>query len=89
MGKKGLGGIKKLKTFTSCHGGVVGCPKLVDQARFPAGPRAFFFSGFQSEKKGLSKNTKDVQPLLWWCSGQGSGAQGSGAQGSGAQSLRR
>ena len=24
MGKKGLGGIKKLKAFTSCHGGVVG-----------------------------------------------------------------
>ena len=24
MGKKGLGRIKKLKAFTSCHGGVVG-----------------------------------------------------------------
>ena len=24
MGKKLLGGIKKLKAFTSCHGGVVG-----------------------------------------------------------------
>ena len=24
MGKKGLGGIKKLKAFTSCHGDVVG-----------------------------------------------------------------
>ena len=24
MGKKGLDGIKKLKAFTSCHGGVVG-----------------------------------------------------------------
>ena len=24
MGKRGLGGIKKLKAFTSCHGGVVG-----------------------------------------------------------------
>ena len=24
MGKKKLGGIKKLKTFNSCHGGVVG-----------------------------------------------------------------
>ena len=24
MGKKGLGGIKKLKAFTSCDGGVVG-----------------------------------------------------------------
>ena len=24
MGKKGLGGIKKLKAFTCCHGGVEG-----------------------------------------------------------------
>ena len=24
MGKQGLGGIKNLKAFTSCHGGVVG-----------------------------------------------------------------
>ena len=24
MGKKGLGGIKKLEAFTSCHSGVVG-----------------------------------------------------------------
>ena len=28
------------------------------QARFPAGPRAFVFSRFQSEKKGLSRVKK-------------------------------
>ena len=34
------------------------CSRLVVQARFPTGPRAFFFSRFQSEKKGLSRVKK-------------------------------
>ena len=36
-----------------------------------------FSSRFQSEKKGLSRviKTQGVQPLPWWCSGQGCDAQ--------------
>ena len=34
------------------------CSKRVGQARFPAAPRAFFFSRFRSEKKWLSRVKK-------------------------------
>ena len=34
------------------------CSESASQARFSAGPRALFFSRFQSEKKGLSRVKK-------------------------------
>ena len=59
MGKKGLGGIKKLKAFTSCHGGVVGGgAKLRLPGSIPGLVTCFFSVGFRVKRKGLSRVKK-------------------------------
>ena len=59
MGKKELGGIKKLKAFTSCHGGAVGARVRVVVLKVLEGLIAkSTFSLIPEWKKGLGRIEK-------------------------------
>ena len=62
MGKKGLGGIKNLKAFPSCHGGVVG-------VRVRARVCALTLRGIDEQSTGRKKRIIDKIENSRWCSG--------------------